>query len=199
MIKIFCYEDEYSEGDTALLTLQFFANKKFDTNATNELTQRRSESGYTASDNSSILPKVISMSGEVGDVNVLTTTNFFNLYYTTPTQNTTYINQLITNMNRIRDEKLFCVLYNSRDGKYYKNYLIKSLSMSENSKTTKGFTYSMEFRQVIIDTIGTSSISTTTTSPYQEETSGQGSVDSVSSNTETTSIGASLYDRVFTN
>lgn len=176
MIKILGFNKEYITGDLPDIELLLQSVKKFDVNSGNELTKRRIETGFEVTDHSYIQPKKISMSGIVGDINKRPNLLFGSFAIPTLgwTKSKTYIEDLKTNMEKIRNDKLFVVIYNTKDGKYYENYLLKDLNISDSYVSKNGFEYSMTFQEVIINKIGEIITSLSSNAPAQDGSKGQG-------------------------
>lgn len=176
MIKILCFNKEYITGDLPDIELLLQSVKKFDVSSDNELSKRRIETGFEVTDHSYIKPKKISMSGIVGDVNKRPSTliGSFGIPTIGWTISKTYIEDLKKNMERIRNDKLFVVIYNTKDGKYYENYLLEKLNISDSYVSKHGFEYSMTFQEVMISQIGEIITSISSNAPAQNGSKGQG-------------------------
>lgn len=199
MIKISCYTKEYKENDTALFSLSFPTNLHFEVSSSNQMTSRRTETGFQITDNILLDPRDITMSGIIGDINITDEIPFsglFNIPLYGSIQNKNFIKQLRLNLERLRNEKLFLVVYNNKDGKYYRNYQLKNMKISDNLKSSSGFDYSLTLKEVNIGTVGEVSISTKTVSPFEDGTKGEGSIKTDGTNSGLQSFGASVFDRI---
>lgn len=184
MIKLLCYNKEYTTGALPVVQLLLQSVKKFDINFPNDLSKRRVETGFETTDHSYIRPNTISISGIIGDVNkrdnmfLGTSIGVFTVPFLGWTFSRNYIEELKTNMNKIRDDKMFVVIYNTKDGRFYDNYLLSNLTISDLSSSRHGFEFSMTFQQVIISNIGEIEASVSNKkAPAKNGAKGQGSAD----------------------
>lgn len=190
MIKLLCYPKEYKTGQTAEFELLFQAVQNFSCTSTNEITKRRIETGFAITDNSYINPQTISMSGIVGDINRnphSLITGLYDIPIMTNFKNKTYIENLKMGLERARNAKMFIVLYNTKDGKYYYNYLISNLEIIDSHKTKMGFEYWIQFQEAKIGTVGATSNFVRNKNPNAPSINGdkgQGKTSNVGNDTE---------------
>lgn len=179
MIKLLCFEKEYKPTDIPAFTIWLQVVTKFSTDYKNRVTKRRIESGFNITDNSSNEPVSISINGSFGDIIRNPDLEFTGLY-TIPiigtTKNKMILEEVKMNLERIRDEKMFIVVYNTKTGKFYDNYLVTSITISDSPKTKNGFDYSISLQETRIGDIGEVSV-TAENAPATDGNKGQGNLD----------------------
>lgn len=177
MIKFLCFPKEYKIGQTPSFELLFQAVQDFEVSAENDITDRRIETGYSITDNSYTKPRTITMSGIVGDINrnpKRTWTGLYSIPILSQFQNKNYVESLKMGLEQIRDNKMFIVVYNTKDGKFYYNFLVSKVSIQDSKKTTIGFEYSISLKEAKIGAIGTLISSVSKISPPVNGAKGQG-------------------------
>lgn len=178
MIKLLCFEKEYKPSDLPAFTIWLQVVTKFSTDYKNRVTKRRIESGFNITDNSSNEPVSISINGSFGDIIRNPDLEFTGLY-TIPiigtTKNKMILEEVKMNLERIRDEKMFIVVYNTKTGKFYDNYLVTSITISDSPKTKNGFDYSISLQETRIGDIGEVSV-TAENAPSTDGNKGQGNL-----------------------
>lgn len=188
MIKLLCYPKEYKIGQTPSFELVLQAVQSFDVESENDITDRRIETGYQITDNAYVKPRTISASGIVGDLNRNPNrlwTGLYSVPILSKFQNKNYVENLKMGLERIRDNKMFIVVYNTKDGKFYYNFLVTKLSIKDSKKTTIGFEYSFTLKEAKIGTIGSLISTISKIAPPVNEEKGQGGVsDSSEHNSE---------------
>lgn len=200
MIKILFFKDKYISGNLPDGELLLQSVTKFEVNNQNDLSNRRIESGFEITDHSYLKPKQISLSGVVGDINknpnrlLFETISIPTLGWT---KSKSYITDLRDNMEKIRNEKMFVVIYNTKDGKYYENYLLKSLEISDSYKSKNGFEYSMSFQEIVISELGQITTSLSKNAPATNSAKGQGITKDQSKN-GIESLSVTLKNKIFT-
>ncbi|MGL5753505.1 MAG: phage baseplate protein [Paraclostridium sp.] len=180
MIKLLCYEKEPTYTSIPDFELLLQAVTRFSVDSKNKVTKRRVETGFSTSDNTMNEPKTMTLSGSVGDINRNPDslwTGMYGIPIVSQMTNKTYVESLWSGMNRIRDEKMFVVVYNTKNGKFYDNFVLTGITLSDSHKTTIGFDYSMNFQEIRISEIGeVSTVSTADNSPASDGSKGQGNI-----------------------
>ncbi|MGL4454091.1 MAG: phage baseplate protein [Paraclostridium sp.] len=187
MIKLLCFEEEYKPSDIPAFTIWLQVVTRFSTDYKNRVTKRRIERGFNITDNSSNEPISISINGSFGDI-IRNPDNSFTGLYALPilghTNNKMILEEVKMNLERIRDEKMFIVVYNMKTGKFYDNYLVTSITISDSPKTKNGFDFSLTLQEAKIGEVGEISV-TTENAPATDGNKGQGNLDgSVSDSTK---------------
>lgn len=200
MIKLLCFEKEYKPGMLPSFSLLLQAVTRFSVGSNNKVTKRRVETGFEVSDNTLNEPQKIDLSGSVGDIN-RDPDNLFVGMYNIPiiakAKNRAYVEDLWIGMNRIRDEKMFVVIYNTKTGKFYENFMPVSINISDSHKTTIGFDYTMSFQEMRIGTVGEVSTSANVDAPSVDGNKGQGNLSDGKTNKYGKSIFKSLKGVIF--
>lgn len=197
MIKLLCYPKEYKIGQTPSFELVLQAVQSFDVESENDITDRRIETGYQITDNAYVKPRTISVSGIVGDLNRNPNrlwTGLYSVPILSKFQNKNYVENLKMGLERIRDNKMFIVVYNTKDGKFYYNFLVTKLSIKDSKKTTIGFEYSFTLKEAKIGTIGSLISTISKIAPPVNGEKGQGGTSNVDGN-QTASLAQTFWDK----
>lgn len=117
--------------------------------------KRRSEDGFEFTDNMSHSSEILTLGGEVTDLNKLVDNA------SSPndwTNEKAYIDKLELLLETAYKNEYLCDIRDLKRGKVYTNFIITDQKITENKKSTAGFKYNMVLQEIRTGSVGTTTI-----------------------------------------